>query len=162
MGFALHQASPLGQVQLALDGLGSTEIPILSQLGDLGSAGISFYQGDNSGALLSLGGMVIPGLSQIKLVRQAHHLIPNAVFKTFKTELKGMGWVQSHRKNLMDLPFPFHANHPKYNDFVEDQIRNIINNGGGIDDIINLQNRMRTDVQSILDAGWDKLNNYYK
>ncbi len=56
-----------GWVQTGLDILGSTEIPIVSQLADLGSAGISFAQGDYSGASMSLGGMFIPGLSQAKL-----------------------------------------------------------------------------------------------
>jgi hypothetical protein len=54
-------------IQTGLDVLGSTEIPVISQLGDIGSAGMSAYQGDYSGALLSLGGAVIPGMSQAKL-----------------------------------------------------------------------------------------------
>jgi hypothetical protein len=57
----------LGWVQTGLDILGSTEIPIVSQLADLGSAGISFAQGDNAGGMMSLGGMFVPGLSQTKL-----------------------------------------------------------------------------------------------
>ena len=61
----------LSWIQTGLDILGSTEIPIFSQLGDIGSAIISLGQGDFSGAMLSIGGTVIPGLSQAKLLRKA-------------------------------------------------------------------------------------------
>jgi len=57
----------LSDVQYGLDIVGSSEIPIASQVGDVLSAFISFYEGDYGGGLLSLGGTVIPGLSQAKL-----------------------------------------------------------------------------------------------
>lgn len=61
----------LSWAQTGLDILGSTEIPILSQIGDIGSGIISATQGDWVGAGMSLGGAVIPGLSQAKLARSA-------------------------------------------------------------------------------------------
>ncbi|WP_181161670.1 RHS repeat-associated core domain-containing protein [Flavobacterium sp. GSA192] len=54
-------------IQTSLDVLGSTEIPVVSQLADISSAGMSAYQGDYTGAMLSLGGAIIPGMSQAKL-----------------------------------------------------------------------------------------------
>ena len=151
----------LDVVQGSLDLLGSTEIPVISQIADLGSAGISAYRGDYEGALLSLGGAIIPGLSQMKLARQVHHLIPNQVFRSFKMEMKGVKWVQSHRKNLMDLPFPFHATHPRYNTYVRQRVSDVLNNNEGLNGLIELQNELRNNIQKFLNNGGDKLNNLY-
>ena len=60
-GYAVHQASLTGQVQMALDGIGMTEIPIISQAAELISAGISFGQGDWAGGAISLGSMIPVG-----------------------------------------------------------------------------------------------------
>ncbi len=57
----------LSDVQYGLGIVGSSEIPIASQVGDVLSAIISFYEGDYTGGLLSIGGTVVPGLSQAKL-----------------------------------------------------------------------------------------------
>lgn len=57
----------LSDVQYGLDIVGSSEIPIASQVGDVLSAVISFYEGDYTGGVLSLAGTVVPGLSQTKL-----------------------------------------------------------------------------------------------
>jgi len=164
-------AALLDGMQLALDGIGMTEIPFISQGAELISAGISFGRGDNSGGLIGLGSMIPIGgkffegmkvaRNAKKLVTQGHHLIPNAVFKANKSALKDIGWVQSHTDNLMNLPVPFHGNHPAYNKYVTDKMASIIQNGN-LNDIIRLQNDMRTEVQSILSGGFDKLNNYYK
>jgi A nuclease family of the HNH/ENDO VII superfamily with conserved AHH len=167
-------------VQTGLDVLGSTEIPILSQIGDLASGVISLAQGDYKGALLSLGGAFIPGLSQAKLGRnilknvdnginfvkntfQKHHLIPNQMWTKYGDELADLGWKQNHNKNLMSLPTPFHGNHPSYNNYMDSRVLGILNgNGNKLQDMINLQNEMRGKVGSILNSGYDKLNNYYK
>lgn len=50
---------------------GSTEIPVLSQLADLGDGLLSLSEGDGTGALMSAGGIFIQGLSQTKLARNA-------------------------------------------------------------------------------------------
>jgi RHS repeat-associated protein len=59
----------LNATQLMLDALGSSEIPGISQVGDLGSAGVSIFRGDWTGAGLSLGGAIVPGMSQYKMAR---------------------------------------------------------------------------------------------
>ena len=59
----------LSWVQTGLDILGSTEIPIVSQIADISSGVISLTQGDTTGALMSFGGAFIPGMSQAKLLR---------------------------------------------------------------------------------------------
>ncbi len=48
----------LEKVQLGLDVAGMTDIPVVSQLAELGSAGISVYNGDYVGAGLSVGSMI--------------------------------------------------------------------------------------------------------
>lgn len=55
---ARAKMSTLDKVQLALDVTGMSEIPVVSQLADLGSAGISVYNGDYVGAGLSMGSMI--------------------------------------------------------------------------------------------------------
>jgi len=82
-------------------------------------------------------------------------------FNNNKTMLTAMGWLQEHKDNLMTLPFPFHANHPRYNGYVEDQITNLLETGGGLQEMINLQNRLRTEVSTILNSGHPTLNGFY-
>lgn len=48
----------LDKVQMGLDGIGMTELPLASQAAELVSAGISFGKGDNTGGLISLGSMI--------------------------------------------------------------------------------------------------------
>lgn len=55
---ARAKMTTLEKVQLGLDVVGMTEIPVVSQLADLGSAGISVYNGDYVGATLSMGAMI--------------------------------------------------------------------------------------------------------
>ncbi|HBK0797258.1 TPA: AHH domain-containing protein, partial [Escherichia coli] len=50
-----------------------------------------------------------------------HHIIPQEIWKEFKTDLKKVtGYVQNVTKkaadmtNLIDLDKPFHGNHPAY------------------------------------------------
>ncbi len=54
--------------------IGSSEIPIVSQLADGIDGGISWSRGDKVGAGLSWGGVIVPGLSQIKLAKTAARL----------------------------------------------------------------------------------------
>ncbi len=69
---------------------------------------IGFEKSHQASALLHIPTVAIPGMSQMKLLRQAHHLIPNQIFKEYKAVLKDMGWIQNHKQNLIDLPVPFH------------------------------------------------------
>ena len=55
---AASRLTTLDKVQLGLDAVGMSEIPILSQAADLGSAGISVYNGDWLGAGLSAGSAI--------------------------------------------------------------------------------------------------------
>ncbi|WP_233011190.1 hypothetical protein [Rheinheimera faecalis] len=55
---ARARMTTLEKVQLGLDVVGMTEIPLLSQVAELGSAGISAYSGDYVGAGLSVASMV--------------------------------------------------------------------------------------------------------
>ncbi|RYY47078.1 MAG: RHS repeat-associated core domain-containing protein [Chitinophagaceae bacterium] len=65
-------------VQTGLDILGSTEIPIISQIGDIGSGLVSVVQGDWTGAGMSFAGTIIPGFSQIKMARKTLQLTAKA------------------------------------------------------------------------------------
>ena len=65
-----------------------------------------------------------------------HHLIPNAVFRNNRELFKSIeGYIQNVSKkaqdktNLLDLDKPFHGNHPKYNDYVEEEINNLKKGG---------------------------------
>jgi hypothetical protein len=55
---ATASLTTLEKVQLGLDVAGASEIPVVSQVADLGSGGISLYQGDYVGAALSAGSAV--------------------------------------------------------------------------------------------------------
>jgi hypothetical protein len=68
----------LNGLQLGLDILGSTEIPVASQVGDIVSGIISLIEGDFVGAGLSAGGAIVPGLSQAKLARNAAKVVSKA------------------------------------------------------------------------------------
>ncbi|MBN8447354.1 MAG: hypothetical protein J0M22_17960 [Gammaproteobacteria bacterium] len=78
---ARAKMTTLEKTQLVLDVIGTTDAPILSQLAELGSAGISAYQGDYVGAALSIGSMA-PGLGKLaevqKMARWAEKLTPVA------------------------------------------------------------------------------------
>jgi RHS repeat-associated protein len=127
--------------------------------GDKVNAGLSY------GAMIPFAGWGATGAKfALKEVKQVHHLIPNQIFKENKAFLKEMGWVQSHSKNLMNLPVPFHGNHPSYNKYMREKMESILGNGGGnVQSMINLQNAMRKDIQNILNSGFNgNLNDYYK
>ena len=68
-GFILNGADLATGAHLGLAALGSTEIPVVSQLADLADGVLSLAEGDTEGALMSAGGILIPGFSQAKLLR---------------------------------------------------------------------------------------------
>jgi A nuclease family of the HNH/ENDO VII superfamily with conserved AHH len=148
-------------------------IPVINIAASGINAGIYALQGDFKNAALSAASMIpfekyaavavkYGGTFIGGIFKQSHHLIPNQIFRENKTILKSIGWIQSHNKNLMDLPVPFHGNHPSYNNFVRTELSQIISNKN-LNDIIKLQNRMRNDIQNILNSGGSgNLNDFYK
>ena len=102
----------LNNVQTGLDIGGSSEIPIFSQLCDILSGGISAYNGDWVGAGMSLGGAIIPGLSQAKLARRGLKLVDAATnvdkvkYIGRLEDLKGIPRNQTILDDLPDLGNP--------------------------------------------------------
>ena len=101
-----------------------------------------------------------------------HHLIPNAVFRNNRELFKSIeGYIQNVSKkaqdktNLLDLDKPFHGNHPKYNDFVEEEINNLNKGGLTLEKIKTLQDNLRNHIKNALDnfkrTGMN-LNDYFK
>ncbi|MDO6855327.1 RHS repeat-associated core domain-containing protein, partial [Cellulophaga lytica] len=100
---------------------------------------------------------------------QVHHIIPNAVYKYFRKDLKKIkGFVQAKahknaktRTNLIDLETPFHGNHPKYNDFVKGRIQKLKDADMlNFDNISKLQNELRDKIGDALESG-KTLNQYF-
>ncbi len=90
-----------GQVQLAMDGIGASEIPVVSQVADIASAGMSVYKGDWWGVGLSVGGLLPIGLSQLKATRSGAKVIKSATKKgltktdfLFSDRGQAMNWVR--------------------------------------------------------------------
>lgn len=93
---ARAKMTTLEKVQLGLDVTGMTEIPIVSQLAELGSAGISLYNGDYVGAGLGVASMLpIAGkwAEAAKVERLTERMkvysdaIPTSPSKVFKPEM---------------------------------------------------------------------------
>jgi RHS repeat-associated protein len=115
------------------------------------------------GFVESLGASVLKQAFEESVITQGHHIIPNQVFKENEAVLNEMGWNQNHPNNLMELPTPFHGNHPAYNNYIGNQLGNILKSGGGLNDIINLQKTTAGQISNILDNGLvERLNQYYK
>ena len=101
-----------------------------------------------------------------------HHLIPNAVFRNNRELFKSIeGYIQNVSKkaqdktNLLDLDKPFHGNHPKYNDYVEEEINNLKKGGLTLEKIKTLQDNLRNHIEKALE-NFKKtgitLNDYFK
>ncbi|WP_281921899.1 AHH domain-containing protein, partial [Flavobacterium collinsii] len=54
-------------------------------------------------------------------INNSHHLVPKAVFKALKKDLKALMKLGS-KKNLIDLTTPFHGNHPQYSIYVRNAL----------------------------------------
>lgn len=148
------------------DVIGSTEIPIAAQVGDLISLGANVYKGSGSGVLMSAAAF-IPFGSQTKLgaklttTFQKHHIIPNQVYKAFKSDLKAIGWKQNDMWNLKRLPVPFHGNHPAYNGYIMDQMKLLKQSGNlNLNSMKKLQKDMRLIIGDAYRSG-GKLNEYF-
>ncbi|CHR99419.1 Rhs family protein [Salmonella enterica subsp. enterica serovar Typhi] len=98
-----------------------------------------------------------------------HHIIPQEVWKTFKTDLKKVtGYVQNVTKkamdvtNLIDLDKPFHGNHPAYSAYVKDKISELIKNKKlSLTELRNLQDELRSKINAAKASG-KNLNDYFK
>jgi RHS repeat-associated protein len=92
---------------------------------------------------------------------QRHHLIPNQVYRAFKTDLKAINWKQNDMWNLKALPIPFHGNHPRYNKFVNKKISDLIsNNSLNLQTMKDLQLEMRLLIGDAYKAE-KKLNDFF-
>jgi hypothetical protein len=66
-----------------------------------------------------------------------------------------------HVKNLVDLPFPFHANHPAYTRYVRKKIGDL--REVTLEGLIDIQTKMSRQIERIHGSGaFKKLNQYYK
>ncbi len=98
-----------------------------------------------------------------------HHIIPQEVYKTFNNEFKNVkGYVQNVTKkamdksNLIDLDKPFHGNHPKYSDYVNKSVKDLVdNNNLNLKSIRKLQDEMLGHIGDALKSG-KNLNDYFK
>jgi RHS repeat-associated protein len=98
----------------------------------------------------------------VTTVFQKHHIIPNQVYKTFKTDLKAMGWKQNDMFNLKKLPTPFHGNHPAYNNFIMNEMNMLKQSGNlNLNSMQNLQHNMRLMIGDAYRSG-GTLNQYFK
>lgn len=86
------------------------------------------------------------------------------IYHEFKPLLEEAGWLQNHADNLMELPFPFHANHPAYNSYVRGEI-NALTEAGKLDmaNLKNLQGTLKQTANNVLASGqFPTLNSYFK
>ena len=126
--------------------------------------GSSMKGGDYAWAAIG----IIPGGAELKEAKaastifQKHHIIPNAVYKSMKSEFQAMGWAQNGAFNLKKLPTPFHGNHPAYNSFVKNEIMNLRASGSlNLNSMGQLQQQMRIMIGDAYRAGGN-LNDYFK
>lgn len=108
------------------------------------------------------GGKVTGAVSASTTVFQKHHIIPNQVYKAFKTDLKAIGWKQNDMFNLKKLPVPFHGNHPAYNFYIMNEM-NLLKQSGNLNlnSMQNLQLQMRLMIGDAYRSG-GSLNQYFK
>jgi hypothetical protein len=95
--------------------------------------------------------------------KQIHHLIPKAVYRDFKNVIDPQ-YLLNHAKNLMELPVPFHGNHPQYSNYVREALTEMQKKGAlSLDKMVELQKNLRNEIQSHLVSGTQKnLNDLYR
>ncbi|MFW0739748.1 RHS repeat-associated core domain-containing protein [Flavobacterium sp. T12S277] len=99
---------------------------------------------------------------------QVHHIIPQAVYKRFPELKKMKGYVQAvnhrvaqNRNNLIELETPFHGNHPKYNEFVTNELKSLKEAGKlDLDNVSKLQNTLRDQIAKAQESGLN-LNDFF-
>lgn len=92
----------LGQFQLALDGIGASEIPVVSQVADIGSGVISAFQGDWWGVGLSIAGLAPTGGSQLKALRSGVKYSDNIIRSVTKKGITKNDLLFSNRSEAMN------------------------------------------------------------
>jgi|GEM_PF-7076678 len=93
---------------------------------------------------------------------QTHHLIPRAIYNKLKNHFPSKYW-NDHAENLLDLPVPFHGNHPRYSKYVEEKIEDLIKSGKmNMQNLKKLQAELREEIEAIFKSGAKSLNEYYK
>jgi RHS repeat-associated protein len=89
----------------------------------------------------------------------SHHIITRQLF--VELDLAKYGFKLDHIKNLIDLPTPFHGNHPSYTNYVRKQIANL--ETVTLENLIDIQTEMTKQIQRIHSSGaYKRLNHYYK
>jgi hypothetical protein len=89
---------------------------------------------------------------------QTHHIIPRQLFE--ELNLGQYGFNLDHVKNLIDLPTPFHGNHPSYTRYVRKEIGKL--QEVTLEGLIDIQTEMTKQIQRIHSSGASKLNKFYK
>lgn len=98
-----------------------------------------------------------------------HHIIPNQIYREFSKSFdKIADYAQNISKkakdvtNLIDLDKPFHGNHPKYSDYVREQVKDLVdNNNLNLKNIRKLQDEFLGHIDDALKSG-KSLNDYFK
>nr|WP_218057864.1 RHS repeat-associated core domain-containing protein [Gilliamella apicola] len=98
-----------------------------------------------------------------------HHIIPNQIFKEFRKNFKNVsGYIQNVSKkaidvsNLIDLPKPFHGNHPAYSDYVRKKVQQLVDTGKlDLQNIKKLQDHLIDKIKKAKISG-KKLNDFFK
>ena len=94
---------------------------------------------------------------------QKHHLFTKELHAEFKGTLPA-GYKRDHGQNLIDLPTPFHGNHPSYTNRVREGFNEMRGKGPiTMDGMKSFQNSLKSEIESIKNQGeYDILNNAYK
>jgi RHS repeat-associated protein len=94
-----------------------------------------------------------------------HHLIPVAIFKQLKDDLKALMKL-GNKKNLMSLTTPFHGNHPQFSKYVKKQITDLKEAGSLTKESIeSLQTNLRAMINkaaSEYEQTGKNLNEYFR
>ncbi|OXE99606.1 RHS repeat-associated protein, partial [Flavobacterium araucananum] len=98
-------------------------------------------------------------------INNSHHLVPKAVFKALKRDLKALMKLGS-KKNLINLTTPFHGNHPQYSAYVKNVLTELKNAGSLSKASIEvLQNDLRSIISNAAkeyDKTGKNLNEYFR
>ncbi|MCV6630442.1 MAG: hypothetical protein OIF50_11370 [Flavobacteriaceae bacterium] len=125
-----------------------------------GSGGVEFIGGAGK-PLIKNGGRYLAKSLGKHLSIQKHHIIPQAVFKKYKTMLEPFMKIGGGF-NLKKLPTPFHGNHPKYNEYVGKLISQLgAKNNINAKTLRELQARLNKEINKAYDSGM-KLNEYFR
>ncbi|EPK7286482.1 RHS repeat-associated core domain-containing protein, partial [Citrobacter farmeri] len=98
-----------------------------------------------------------------------HHIIPQEIWKEFKSDLKKVsGYVQNVTKkaadmtNLIALDKPFHGNHPAYSQYVREAVEDLKAKGNlTLQGLRDLQDELRGKINDAKGSG-KNLNDHFK